>query len=220
MELSPDTLHTMYKRSSILKCLAEGTTEKRRIVANQEVSRSTVDRAFSELEDSGLIDGCGSNYELTLFGVLAFQRYRTLAEQYDNLLKAGPLLTELPADTAITFDLINNADVYKATEGFSSRAIFQFRDHLKDIHKIETTIPVVLPSQIEEINCELQDEDASGELLLERTQVELLRETGSGCIETLQEMDSVSIHVHHDLPSFGITVLDDEEVLVTCPYRG
>lgn len=215
MDLSPDPLHTVYKRSSILQCLAEGTTEKRAIVADLNISRSTVDRAFSELEDIGFISGCGSDYELTLLEKFAFQQYRTLAKQYTNLLEAGPLLTELPADARFPFEIVEDSNIYSSTKNFGARPIFQIRERLENSDTIWAAMPVILPSQIETITRELQMEDASGKLILDSKQVELLLETSPQYIRMLDSAESVSILSCDQLPPFGIIALDDEEVLVT-----
>ena len=104
-------LETVKKRGAFLRCLSEGIDDKRDIEDELNVSRSTVNRAFCELEEMGILQDDHGNYDLTLHGKLAYQRYQDLTGAYNHLSEAMELSVHLPADTRIDMRLLEGGEV-------------------------------------------------------------------------------------------------------------
>lgn len=96
-----DLLPVIARREQLLSALHGSPTGKAALVAELDVSRSTVDRAVRRLEYDGAIERRDGGYGLTLVGRLAFEEYRTFAERTEVVFDAQPALDALPADADI-----------------------------------------------------------------------------------------------------------------------
>jgi predicted transcriptional regulator len=98
-EPTPDELiEVLNKRRDVVRILTTGVGDKTEITELSSVSRPTIDRAFRELDELGIVRTQGSDVDLTSFGRLAIEQYLDLEQQYDDLCSLAPLLPDLPAD--------------------------------------------------------------------------------------------------------------------------
>jgi len=102
--ISPPLLETIARRACVIQCLLDDRADKRELEAVLDVSRTTVDRAVSSLDDAGCIVYQDGKWEVTLLGKLAYNEYEQLAARYRGLTAAQPLLDHLSPETPSTCD--------------------------------------------------------------------------------------------------------------------
>ncbi|MFB6118536.1 helix-turn-helix transcriptional regulator [Halosegnis sp.] len=108
---APDLLSTLARREQLLTQLREAPRAKSDLVADLDVSRSTVDRAVRKLEEAGLLERRDGVVALTLAGRLVFDEYRQFRERTDGVLAAREALAALPADTDVDPAALAGAEV-------------------------------------------------------------------------------------------------------------
>ncbi|MEA5388779.1 hypothetical protein VB773_04070 [Haloarculaceae archaeon H-GB2-1] len=92
------------KRHDFLLALHDGILSKSEMEQSVDASRPTIDRAFRELEDAGLLSSQGTSYELTNFGYLFCDQFSQTVRTYETLSDARTLLSHLLARRASTCD--------------------------------------------------------------------------------------------------------------------
>lgn len=107
----PDVLQTLSRRHGLLSCLENGPQDKRDLVADLSVSRSTIDRAIRELESIEFVERCDGAFRLTAAGRLALSEYRRRLETLESITDCSEVLAHIPPDAPISVDLLIGASV-------------------------------------------------------------------------------------------------------------
>lgn len=107
-------LDTLFRRRRILGCVRDRPREKRALVEQLDVSRSTVDRGVRDLESLGLVTRDGGTLAATLPGRLCLDFLDDVETDLEALLEAAPLLRSLPSDAPMDRRLFRGADVHPA----------------------------------------------------------------------------------------------------------
>lgn len=111
-----ELLHIFDKRGDVLRRICGGQFDKQTIEAAIEASRPTVDRAFRELEDAGILTSTGTAYELTNYGRLCCREFTRFEDRLETLADNGQVLSYLPEDAGIGRELLEGAAVHHADE--------------------------------------------------------------------------------------------------------
>lgn len=114
MDSAADLFHLAFKRYEILQHLAAGRLDKRTVAAEIEASRPTLDRAYRELEDVGVLTSTGTAYELTTFGKLLCREFVQCQDTFETLTDARDVLAHLPQDAAVDMRLLEGATIHRA----------------------------------------------------------------------------------------------------------
>lgn len=69
-------IEIVQKRTGFFELLSEGINDKRNIEEELGVSRSTVNRTLSELDQLGMVEADNGDLDLTLYGELSYQQYQ------------------------------------------------------------------------------------------------------------------------------------------------
>jgi len=94
-DTASEVWETVARRADLLGELRDGPREKRVLVSSLPVSRSTVDRAVTELASHGLVSQAGGRIRSTAAGDLAASLHRDAAAGLDELLSLAPYLDGL-----------------------------------------------------------------------------------------------------------------------------
>ncbi|ELY85591.1 transcriptional regulator [Natrialba taiwanensis] len=97
---APRLLALVDRRESLLRHLVTTPAHPSDLAAALECSRSTVDRALSELQDATLVerDPDRSSYHLTVAGELALEEFSQFSMRLERTAAASSLLASLPTD--------------------------------------------------------------------------------------------------------------------------
>lgn len=98
-------------RRPIIECIETTPHDKRDLVANLDVSRSTVDRAIRKLEVAELVAWNTDGYTATPAGRHAVAKYCATIATISDILAAQDVLAALPRECPIEPALLTGADV-------------------------------------------------------------------------------------------------------------
>lgn len=213
-----ELLETVEKRGPMLRCLAEGVDDKRDIESELGVSRSTVNRAFCELEGMGMLRTEGGNFDLTLHGKLVHRQYERLTDAYEHLSAATELSSYLPADARIDMRLFEDAEVSLSDKQTPQKPFEAIKRAVRSAESVRGCLPVVLPSYVDLLSEQVRDSNVAVELVFEDTLIPTLSTTYADKFAPVAESDNCHLwQTEEELP-FGLIVVDDEEVWL-CVYR-
>lgn len=109
--LSPEERDLVRTRREILAALASGPQHKPALVERVDASRSTVDRAATELEAAGLVARESGGWTTTTAGTDALSAYRNFLEEGATILQASGVFEALAPDVDVPTGAIPAADV-------------------------------------------------------------------------------------------------------------
>ena len=98
-------------RIDVLTLLEESRVPKREIVEELGYSRSTVNRAITQLADAGLVEDAPRGCQTTFVGSLIAAQYRAYSEIVEDIVQARDVLAELPRETDLPPTVLADAEV-------------------------------------------------------------------------------------------------------------
>lgn len=107
-----ELMETVFKRIDFLDALNGNPSEKRALVDQLDVSRSTVNRGIWDLEQFGLVEYADNTYRLTVSGRLLHEQYTEYENNTRTVAAATDLLHYLPADAPLSMNFLRGADIF------------------------------------------------------------------------------------------------------------
>ncbi|SEP00050.1 Predicted transcriptional regulator, contains HTH domain [Halogranum amylolyticum] len=211
-------LETVTKREAILGSLIEGVDDKRDIEDELNISRSTVNRAFCELTEMGMIQTHNGSFGLTLHGKLAYQQYQNLTGSYTHLSKAIELSANLPADTQLDMQLLGGGEVTLSKRQTPQGPFKQIKEAVRSADCVKGYSPVVLPSYVDFFHEQIMERNLTVELILEEQIISALTVTYAEQFTPVAASDNCALWQIDDELPFGLIIVDDKMVWL-CVYR-
>lgn len=109
-------LELVNDRKEMLSYLADNPAQKRDIIEELDVSRSTVDRAVSRLTENQLIARSHNGYKTTNKGETALSAVNCALNSLENIDEASQFFQYLPEQSSIPHYIFEEADIRKASE--------------------------------------------------------------------------------------------------------
>ncbi|RDI72788.1 helix-turn-helix transcriptional regulator [Halopelagius longus] len=106
-----DALTVVRRRRRILEYLCEGAAPKRDIVATTDSSRSTVNRAISELSSLGLVERVDGGFRTTTPGRLSLDVVTETSETMRTIRESSDVLSNIPLESCVSHRFLVGADV-------------------------------------------------------------------------------------------------------------
>lgn len=98
------------RRSDVLATLRDDALEKRELIDELGVSRSTVDRAIEELVSVDLVSVECGRYRTTLAGRICLERFQAYVTELEETVAAQAVLEPLPKDCALPIDAVAGSE--------------------------------------------------------------------------------------------------------------
>jgi len=136
------------RREDVLDELLEGPLHKRDLVDRLEASRSTVDRAIRELEETPLVEHREGGYVATLVGRLALGCYREHRRGSRAVFDANTALEPLPNDCDLPREFVSRAEVRVASEPAPYRPVERVHRTIRDADRFRALLPVLYDSRL------------------------------------------------------------------------
>lgn len=196
------------RRIEVLEHLLDEPQTRPELVADLDISRSTIDRAVRELEGMGLVEFDDGNYRASIVGHLAHQEYAELREELVILEEAADLLTTLPPDAPLDLSVLQGAEVVIGREpaphvpGSRLPEFLGGAEHLRTLSMAYTT-----PETGDVVANSVEEEGVRVEIVLERDLYEYLTESGALDIDSLADNPTFEAGLAEDLP-FGLIIAD------------
>lgn len=220
LEWGPELVSVVNRRLDVMAAL-EHPRQKRDLLSELDVSRSTLDRAVRELESLDLVSR-EEGYHLTVTGRLVLELYRGLLADVDDVAAARELLASLPRDAPMSPAMLRGAEVTVA-DGPSPATVVEDAFELFERAERMRVFSVAMsrPDYADRIRERLRQGDVAIECIYTPEIVEFGRENREGFPEFLEEVP-VEPYVHENLPyalrvatlpegrAAAITVYDDD----------
>ncbi|WP_254763406.1 helix-turn-helix transcriptional regulator [Natrinema marinum] len=187
-------------RHDVLDELADEQYSRHELIDVLPDSKSTIYKGLSQLQESGLVERTEDGLKLTLLGVVALARYRTLADTADT----GDLLAEFPGSSVDPKALVG-ADVVRPDESDVERHLEAFWELLDDADHITGITPVVSPGYIDRFRSFL-DGGLTADLVLPEEVLKSFQSTHPNELSTLSDRVVLS-KTTTEIP-FGILVTE------------
>lgn len=151
--MSTDILELLMRRSDLLQAIADEPREKRDLVRDLDVSRSTIDRGVRELRNLDLVR-YSDGYVLTPIGRLAFGIYRRCRRRIRLLLEFEPLFRWLPESAfgeppEFDVDWLADADLATPDAGDPFTIINRHVQTLSAADRFDAMLPVTTRYSLE-----------------------------------------------------------------------
>lgn len=138
------------RRWDVLDSLSDQTLSKPELEESLGVSRSTVNRAISELEAASLVASDPPNgYELTELGWPVYQLYQRMQRSLDTVIKAYSLGLNIPQGTNGELPMYDGATVVHSEPHIPDKPLQRLLDKIRKVSLIQGYMPVVLQQYVE-----------------------------------------------------------------------
>ncbi|MFW6320228.1 MAG: helix-turn-helix transcriptional regulator [Halohasta sp.] len=199
------------RREGLLRRVGTDGLDKRELVEELSVSRSTVDRGIRELESAGLLARSADGYHRTLFGELLLTEYDSFASTTEALLTGHELLADLPPGFDLDPTLLEDAHIVTASQYAPHQPISALCSLLTDARWVQTVFPAVFP-QVFGLWSTLDDEEMiRADIVVTEPVVTKLVSAHSETLQTLLDESRLSVHQVDADPTYGLIVAEREE---------
>lgn len=202
-------LNIYNKRFDLLCATCDGMLDKQAIVERIDSSRPTVDRAFRELEDAGVLTSTGTEYELTNFGELLCQQFTHTRDVLDTLTKMKEVLSLLPRDSAIDMRLLERAEVYQSKEYAPQEPFLDVVDIADTAAEITGYSSTIMPSHVDMFYSLIVTEETGATLVFTTDVIEILEENYPDKFAEVTEADHTEIYGTPTVKMYGLLMADD-----------
>lgn len=202
------------KRADVLGALSAERLDKRALGEAVSVSRSTVDRAISELEETGLIRRISGEFEATQAGELALETRREYTETTDRLGDAIPLLGALPDDARIDRGLLESGTVTYADPSLPEAALTEVLSRLSGAETLRGFAPVVKTNYVSMLRDAVAEEGLSVEIIGEAETLDSLQSVATAREEVAAFFtdDAVDVFTTEESLPYALWLLDGPEL--------
>jgi predicted transcriptional regulator len=108
-DVATEAVRTLLDRREFVQALRDGPKDKRTLVSETDLSRSTVNRAIRDLEGKGLVERTNGEYRPTAYGKLLADEFTSLLDTAAFAWNVRDVLEQVPTDE-LGFDLARLAD--------------------------------------------------------------------------------------------------------------
>ncbi|RXK46205.1 helix-turn-helix transcriptional regulator [Halorientalis pallida] len=202
-------LHLFHKRYDVLDCLCDDQFDKRAVEERTGASRPTVDRAFRELEDAGILTSTGTTYELTNFGELCCAEFERVDAALGTLTEVEGLLSHLPRDAGLDMRLLEGAAVHHAEDHAPHEPLAEMVDLAKSTSEFYGYSNRITPYIVDAFHRLTVEEELPAHFVFS----EGVYETGLSNYDekfgAILEADHTTVHVTEHAYTYGAAVGDD-----------
>ncbi len=200
------------KRTDVLTAVVDEPRHKPALVDVLDVSRSTVDRAISELTEAGLVEREGSVYRTTVSGKLALQTYTDYVQRTDSLATATQIVNAVSDAARLDPVLLTNAEIHIAEPHAPESALDQVITELRQASTLRGFAQVIKTSYISMLYEEVVNRGLDVEVIVEREARESLGALAHGRDQLVALFESDSFRVFESdakLP-YALWILEGE----------
>lgn len=199
------------QRPDFLEYLCENPADKRDIIDDLGYSRSTVDRAISDLQEAGLVRYEDGKYVTAATGVLAVKQYRAYIDQSEDIRTAHDALEPLPPDTRLDPAMAIGASVNLAEGPRPYDALNPLQSALRNASQVRAILPNVADARHIKLYQQCVETGVNVEIALsQRLRSTLTEQFPEACGEmaSYSEFDAFE----GEVTPFGVVITDEEGV--------
>jgi tetratricopeptide (TPR) repeat protein len=202
------TLDVLTRRLNLLRRLEESPAHKRDLIDDLDTSRSTLDRAVSELEEASLVERGGDGVALTASGRLALEWFERFQRGFDDVVDAEEVLAPLSQASDVDADVVVGAEALLATEPASYRPLERFHAALEDAERYRAVLPSLDdPRHVRLLYEHVVTGDRPAEFVVTPELLRTLREEFPRRTSVMGETDGFDLHVG-DVPPYALALVE------------
>ena len=207
------------ERSDFLAVLTSTPHRKRALVEAVDASRSTVDRAISDLQAADLVTKTDEGWEATVFGRLLFERYRSFVRDTRTVLDSEGVLAPLPPSTDLPGTLLSDAETIPAADQ-PYRLYDRVLGAIGDANTVEMALPRLGDSRLYRLcHARLDAASFTGRLVTDEPTLTRLREEFPTLTADLTATDRFDVFVGSP-PAYELVVTDEQTVFLLTAAAG
>lgn len=214
---SPDAvLELLNTRSELLALLDTGAYEKRELVDQLSISRSTIDRALRDLETAALVQRTNGRYRTTFYGRAVQAVYESFLESLEQVLRAKALLALLPPDIEFDFTLLWDAEICIAEQPALHAPATRLRRLIEEATGFKALAYAHTSSEAQDvIRAQVLHNETTAEVVFRRQMYRYLAETYPEFMESLRESEQFTGLVADGIP-FGLFLIKVQRTQYAC----
>jgi predicted transcriptional regulator len=199
-------LHLFYKRHDVFRCLCDDVFDKQAVQERTGASRPTVDRAFRELEDAGILTSEGTVYELTNFGDLCCVEFERVAGTLETLTEVEGLFSHLPRDAGFDMRLLDGAEVHHAEDHAPHEPLTEMVDLARSAGEFYGYSNRIIPYIVEGFHRLTVEEAVPARLVLSEEVVETGLANYPEKFGAIVEADTTTVYATEHAYNYGAAV--------------
>jgi predicted transcriptional regulator len=200
----------LFRRRDVLGAISGGTGDKRALVEQLDIPRSTLDDVVRELSDAGLVRYVDGEWEPTTVGQCAAEIHEAYAERIAGLADAAAVLEASPgADVGAA--MLDGCTGIDADGALLDRTVTAFLDQVRAATEIRGLVPQALAGPVPSIHEEVVGEPRmTTELVFDPTVYEELIELYPEQIGEALSNERVRFYRASIPVDYGLWIADDE----------
>jgi predicted transcriptional regulator len=199
--VDPELVEVINRRMDVLAALS-APRQKRDLVDELDLSRSTVNRAVRQLESLGLVVRDGG-YCQTVAGRLVADAYTEFVADLGDVVRMQGLLTALPPDAPMSLALTRGATVYRSSTAAPTASLDRSVEILRNASRVKVATPRISRQDIFEVAREEAEAGTEMEFVFGADLVEHTRDRRPEWVAAMADCESCSLHV---LPGLAVNV--------------
>ena len=200
---------TAARRADLLDTLRDGPREKRALVSSLDVSRSTVDRAVTELTALGLVTEADGRVRSTVAGDLVASLHRDAAAGLDELLSLSAYLDGLDECLRPSPCFFGATDVVTQEAGVRAPAERLIETFL-DADRCRLVRGVIRPAFSADVRERMLDGSLAVDATLCRDSVAFLRSYHGSDLAQVLDMDHLTVREYPDSLHSGLYLFETD----------
>jgi len=198
------------KRGDVLAALSTDRLDKRELGDAVGVSRSTVDRAVTDLIETGLAQQVDGRFEATHAGQLALETHRAYRDTTDTLGAAEPLLAAIPDDAPVSSDILDSGTVTYADPALPETALSEVLSRLPEADTLRGFAPVVKTNYVSMLEDAVIEEGLAVEIVVTAETIDSLRSSAPARAEVAEffAADTVEVFVTEESLPYALWLLN------------
>jgi predicted transcriptional regulator len=201
----------LQKRSALLELLADAPRDQRDLRDELGVSRSTVYKALQELVDVGLVAERGSEYALTGFGRLAWQRHDEYIARLHRLDVGRQLIETFPKDRPVPPSVFERGRIIVPGRHAPERPLDRLSAVGEEVNRIRVASPSGMPRLLADLHESVEADEQTATVVVEPDAVSRLRsEYDRFAAATAAEGLDIR-RIDGEIP-FAVVLFGDEEI--------
>lgn len=182
------------KRSDVLRYLVKTSAPKPELVKQLPISRSTVDRAISDLIEADCVTKTDGKYTATKTGRLALTEYEGYVSTTDAIQQSAQLLNHLPESANVNPILLEGASVTLAKPHAPDHALVPTNRFVENATTMKGLAPVVHRSYLTTLSTQFERDSFDAEIIAEADVVSALSNFSRTLVDSFVQDESLSLY--------------------------
>jgi predicted transcriptional regulator len=213
-----DVVDVLSKRRDLLAAVVEEPRDKRDLVDEQGIPRSTLDRAIRGLEAAGLVERADGVYRATLFGRTALETHDRYLRTVSDLAAVADVVDPLPADSPVGRPFLEGSRSALSRPHAPDGVVEHLFDSVREATHVRGVAPVALTGHTGPFREASIGEEGRLDLVLSSDVFDLLIETEGEQMVADMEAGDANFYRGSIPFGFGLWLADDEAGIVV--YTG